>query len=187
MAKVLFIEDNPDWQNLVQQLLKTAGHEASSAKTFDTAIDILNSKQKFDVIVFDLALGDNIGHDPFVWLDALIQGSAVSKVEMPPVVIVTGVDVSKQQIIKAFTEYRDSVFCFFEKRDFDPKEFLQSIKRVTDYSPRKSTTPTSLRQLLTFALLMTAVVLITFGVLLWSLQQISDPKTQQLFYKLVEL
>lgn len=180
MAKVLFIEDSPSWQDIVRKLLETAGHEAQRATTFDAAIGILSGKENFDVIVFDLRLGEKSpGDDTFVWLDALIQGMKARKLRIPPIIIVTGVDVTKREIVQAFTEYRGEIFGFFEKRDFDPKDFLHSIKEAVDHSPNGRPKSRSFSQLLAYTVLMTAIVLSTFAVLLWSVREIPDPQTQQ--------
>lgn len=182
MRKVLFIEDNTNWQKVVQQILSTAGYEMRGATSFDAAIDILNGKQKFDVIVFDLKLDEYTKNDdPFLWLDALIQGLTSRKIKIPPIIIVTGVNVSNKQIVQAFTEYREYVYSFYEKRDFDPKKFLLSIKGVIEHSPQQSK---SLFHLFMYALLMTAIVFSTFGGLLVIIKQIADPKTQQTFLQI---
>jgi hypothetical protein len=140
----------------------------------------LSGKNQFDVIAFDLRLGEKPpGTDQFVWLDALVQGMTARKLPIPPVIIVTGVDVTKQEIIEAFTEFRGHVFAFFEKRDLDPKKFLQSIKDATAYSPDSRPRSRSFLQLLAYTLLMATVMLVTFGILLWSVRQVPDPQTQQ--------
>lgn len=180
MARVLFIEDDPSWQDILRRLLETAGHTFQRATTFEAAIGCLSGKQSFDVVVFDLRLGEKSASDnTFVWLDALIQGMNARKLKLPPIIIVTGVDVTKREIIQAFTEYRGHVSGFFEKRDFAPRDFLQSIKSVTDYLPDSRPQSRSFFQLLAYTLLMTVIVLSTFAVLLWSVGQIADPKTQQ--------
>ncbi len=180
MARVLFIEDDPSWQDVLRKLLDTAGYTSQRATTFEAAIGCLSGKQPFDVVVFDLRLGEKSpNNDTFVWLDALIQGMIARRLKLPPIIIVTGVDVTKREIIQAFTEYRGNVFSFFEKRDFDPKDFLQSIKGAVDGSPGNLPRSKSFFQLLAYTLLMTVIVLSTFAVLLWSVGQIADPKTQQ--------
>lgn len=180
MSKVLFIEDSSSWQDILRKLLETAGHEAHRANSFDSAINILSGRQPFDVIVFDLLLGEKSAtDDTFLWLDALIQGMRTRKLVIPPIIIVTGVDVSKQEIIQAFTDYREVVFGFFEKRDFHPKDFLQTIKEGADYDSHSQRRPKSFGRLLAYTILMTLIVLSTFAVLLWSVKQISDPQTQQ--------
>jgi DNA-binding NtrC family response regulator len=180
MAKALFIEDDPGWQDILHRLLDTAGHESQRATNFESAIGILNGKKRFDVIVFDLRLGEKSANsDQFVWLDALIQGILARHLRVPPIIIVTGVDITKKEIVQAFTEYRGYVFSFFEKKDFNPKDFMQSIKNAVDLSPDNSRKSRSGLQLLAYTLLMTAIMLATFGVLIWSVKQVSDPQTQQ--------
>ena len=180
MSKVLFIEDDLSWQDILRKLLETAGHEAQRATTFEAAIGILSGKKQFDVIVFDLRLGEKSPSDSqFVWLDAFIQGMTTRQLRIPPIIIVTGVDVTKREIVQAFTEYHDHIFGFFEKKDFDPKDFLRILKEAASYTPFGHARPRSFVHLLAYAVLMAAIVLATFGVLLWSVSQVSDPKTQQ--------
>lgn len=180
MARVLFIEDDPSWQNVLRKLLETAGHESQRATTFEASIGCLSGKQSFDVVVFDLRLGEKSPSDDiFVWLDAFMQGMTARKLKVPPIIIVTGVDVTKREIIQAFTEYRGHVFNFFEKKDFDPKDFLQSIKDALDSSPNSRPKSRSFFQLLAYTLLMTTIVISTFAVLLWSVGQVPNPQTQQ--------
>lgn len=180
MAKALFIEDDPGWQDILRKLLETAGHENQRATTFEAAIGILSGKKQFDVIILDLRLGEKPArNDQFVWLEALIQGMIARQLKVPPIIIVTGVDVTKQEIIQAFTEYRGYIFSFFEKKDFDPRDFILTIKSAVDYQPSNHHKSRSGLQLLGYTLLMTAMMLATFGILLWSVKQISDPQTQQ--------
>jgi len=101
MAKVLFIDDDPDWQQTLQELLATAGHQSHRATTFETAINILNSKEIYDLIVFDLRLGKALSNsDQFIWLDAFVKGMKARNLHIPSVIVVTGVDVTKQDIVK---------------------------------------------------------------------------------------
>ena len=180
MTRVLFIEDDSGWQDILRRLLETAGHEAQRATTFEAAIGILSGKKQFDVIVFDLRLGEKSPNDnQLVWLDAFIQGMTARQLRIPPIIIVTGVDVTRREIVQTFTEYHDHIFGFFDKKDLDPKDFLRRLKEVANYTSLGHARPRSFVHLLAYAVLMTAIVLATFGVLLWSVSQVSDPKTQQ--------
>jgi CheY-like chemotaxis protein len=185
MATVLFIEDDPSWQEIFKELLETAGHDAHRAATCEAAIGLLSGKKKFDVIVFDLHLGTkDLSDNPFVWLGALIDGLQARKLRTPPIIIVTAVGVTTREVARAFADYRGKVFSFFEKADFDPREFMQSIKDAADHFPGRFARPLSFLQLLAYALMMTVIVLSIFGGLLWSVQQIADPKTQQAFLQI---
>ena len=183
MATVFFIEDNPGWQDILGQLLETAGHQTRRATTIEVALDILSGKQRFDVIVFDLLLVDGAPtDDPFVWLDAFIQGMTARRLEIPPIIILTGIDVSKRDVIQTFTQYRGHIFGFFEKQNLEAKHFLQTVKDAVDsHSIRPR--PKSFLQLLSYTLLMSAIILLTFAVLLSTVRQIPDPKTQQTILK----
>jgi DNA-binding response OmpR family regulator len=181
MAKVLFIEDNLGWQDTMQRLLNTAGHEACRATSFDIAIALLGGKQRFDLIVFDLRLSEeDVNINSFVWLDALIQGMKARKLFVPPIVIVTGLDITKKDIVHIFTEYRDYVYGFFEKKDFNPKDFMQSLKTITNPSTLPSQTKgRPFISILGYTLLMTTIMLLTFSTLLRIVGQVQDPQVQQ--------
>ena len=181
MSKVLFIEDSRDWQDILRKLLETAGHEAYHAPNLDIAISLISSKQHFDGIIFDLRLGEepSVTTKSFAWLDALIQGMVARKQEVPPIIIVTGIAVTKKDIVFAFTEYKEFIYGFFEKRDLNPKEFLKLVKSAATYSSSTKTSKKSFLTLFIYTMLMTAIMLLTFGVLSWTVQQISDPQTQQ--------
>jgi CheY-like chemotaxis protein len=180
MTKVLFIEDSIRWQEILRKLLETAGYESQRANSFEAALGCLSEKDKYDVIVLDLLLGEKFeGESIFVWLDALIQGLITRKLQIPPIIIMTGVDVSKRDVIQVFTEYRGYVYAFFEKHDFDPKDFLKSIREAKNFSPSNNNQPRPFIYLFVYALLMVLIAITIFGILLWSVNQITDPKTQQ--------
>src|SRR5262249_23206493 len=104
--------------------------------------------------------------------------------KMPPIVIITGYDLPKKQIICAFTDFRGIVFGYFEKSSMEPKEFMQCIKDATSQSSYKGSNskPTAAR-LFFSALLMITIVLSIFALLLWITGQIPDPQTQQTVLK----
>lgn len=185
MSKVLFIEDDPSWQEIFAEMLETAGHEAHRATSFNIAIELLGSKKKFEVIVFDLHLGTRaIGENPFTWLDAFILGLDSRKMSIPPIIIVTGVQMSPNQVKQIFTSYRSIVYDFFSKSDFDSQDFMQSLKNAVNFAPGKVTKPRSLWTVIGYTVLMAIIVALTIGVLLWSVNQIADPKTQQTFLQI---
>jgi CheY-like chemotaxis protein len=180
MAKVLFVEDDVSWQEILEELLETAGHETQRAPTIDAALGILRGKQKYDVIVFDLKLGTKSKNDdPFTWLDAFIQGILMRKLQVPPIIILSGVELTKIQIIQAFTEYRGYIFNIFEKSDLTSlrKAFLQNIKNATNLNPFSR--PKSIFHLFVYTFLLSLIALIVFAILVWSVKQIPDPQTQQ--------
>ena len=181
MARVLFIEDDVSWQGVLEELIETAWHESKRATTIDTAIALMVGKQKYDVIVFDLKLGAiSLDNDLFTRLDALIQGLGARKLQIPPVIILSGVEMSKQQIIQAFTEYRGYVYNIFSKSELasNRKSFLLTIKQSASHSTGTSA-PKSFFKILGYATLMSLIVFAVFGMLIWSVRQIPDPQTQQ--------
>lgn len=179
MARILLVEDEISWINLHTRFLSTAGNEIQLASSFDAAVTMLRGKQKFDLIVFDLYLTHNPGDDPYVWISALIEGFKSDRVSVPPIVIVTGLDLPKPQIIRAFTEFRGHVYGFFEKSNFDSREFLNCVKAAISTTSSYSSRPRSIFYLFSFAIMMVTIVLSIFAVLIWSVKQIPDPNSQQ--------
>ncbi len=183
MAKVLFIEDDLTWQNILRKLLKTAGHEFEGAESFDSAMALLSGKSKFDVIVFDLVLrGEQ--ENPFVWLDALIHGLSAKDIETPPIIIVTGLELSKHQIINTFSDYRGVLLGLYEKQTLDTKDFLKRIQDFSKLSPSRNKSRSFL-QVIAYTLL--AVILIGFvvGLLILGMSLIDDAETQRIFIQIV--
>jgi len=185
MANVLFIEDDPQWQEILSDLLKTAGHQSFRATSIDTAMGFLQSKQKFDIVVFDLQLGTNeIRKNPFVWLDALQDGLNSKKIQIPPIIIVTGTEISKPRVRQIFTSYRGVVLDYFEKSNFDDQLFMQILKSGAIFSQASNSKPKSFLPVVGYTFLMAIIVSLTIGVLLWSVKQIPDPSTQQTFLQI---
>ena len=183
MARVLFLEDSHEWQETVQDLLQTAGHVAKGAVSFEIAIDLLGGPEPFDVIVLDLRLGAEKSEpqDPFLWLEALVNGLSSRKLRIPPIIIVTGIAVEKQHLVQAFTEFRPHVVNFLEKQDFDRKIFLRTVGDAASLAPRETRIGASPAHVLLVSLILAGTVFGIFAGLLWCIRQISDPKTQQTF------
>jgi CheY-like chemotaxis protein len=186
MSRVLFVEDSPTWRDILKETLETAGHETKHAPTLDGAIELLNSKNRIDVIVFDLHLGtkrDN--RNKYVNLEALKDGLEARKIPIPPIIIVTGISVDPKEVRQCFSEYRGIVYDFFEKTGFEDveKEFLQSVKKASVTKVHIST-PRSFFTVLGYTILLALVVVLIIGILFWSVNQISDPKTQQVFLEI---
>jgi CheY-like chemotaxis protein len=182
-SRVLFIEDNPRWREFLKEILETAGHETRHAATLEGAIHLLNSKEKIDVIVFDLNLGSTKeNRNPYVWLDALKDGLIARDISIPPIIVVTGMLVSARQVGECFAEYRGIVYDFFEKSGFEESErrFLQSVRDAAVTHSQKPK-PASLLRLLGYSLLIATIFVLIIGVLFWSVSKITDPKTQQIF------
>ena len=180
MARVLFIEDDAGWQKTIRRLLETAGHEAYYASTIDSALASLSDNKSFDVIAFDLRLGDKIpNYSTFLWLHAFVNGMEHRKMKIPPIVILTGVDISKDEIIEAFTEFRLYLINLFEKKNLDPKKFLSCINDAEKIHVYSQPQPKSFKYLLLNTLLIMIIMLIPFGILLWRIQQVPDPETQR--------
>jgi CheY-like chemotaxis protein len=182
MAKVLFIEDDPGWQDRLQLLLRYSGHNVQRAADINTAISILESKQKFDLIVLDLQLEGNLDDkDIFMWLITLISRSVTHKLDIPPIIIFTGANFTKKQIVQALNKFHAHVYGFFEKGDYERTEFLQTIQNTNSLSDSKPSPQRSFVNLFSYTLLMSLVAILMLGILFWAVNQIPDPNTQQAF------
>jgi CheY-like chemotaxis protein len=185
VKKILFIEDDPEWQEIMKELMQTAGHETIRANSHTDAIKLLTNNEHFNAILFDLKLGlTPINDRPFMWLDALVQGLNERNIDLCPIIIITSASLSKNQVREAFTRFRGIVFDLFDKnpktKTFDSLEaLLQSINEATKYELQKK--PPSFWHLLINSLLMTGIITASIGILLWAVTQIADAKTQQTF------
>ena len=54
-ARILIVEDEPEWQNLVGEVLADEGHICRTANTYEGALDQLN-RESFNVVVLDMML-----------------------------------------------------------------------------------------------------------------------------------
>lgn len=180
MQRILLIEDNSSWLDLMARILKTAGYQVNRATNLDEALMIVsNKKQDVHLIVFDLVLESTIVEDYYVWLNALIRGMEARNLSIPPVIIITGYDLSKAEIIRGFTNFRGIVYTIFEKTTWNPNEFVECVKDATSNRSSNRVQKKSLLQIFLSALLMTTIVFAVFGILLWIVSQITDPQTQK--------
>jgi len=183
MARVLLVEDDSSWMDIYRRYCNIAGVELHSASSFDQAVSILHGKKKFDLIIFDLILMSTGGKSAFTWLDALIYGMKAEKLDIPPIIICTGMSFGKKEIIRLFTKYQGKLYGFFEKSTFDFDEFTICVRSAINPDAQRGSTAKSSLRLFATAIFMSIIVLFIFGVLLFGLNKISDPLTQQTFLK----
>ncbi|MEK7326782.1 MAG: response regulator, partial [Chloroflexota bacterium] len=54
-ARVLIVEDEPEWQNIVRELLADEGHTCHTADTYESALTRLG-QESFNLIFLDMVL-----------------------------------------------------------------------------------------------------------------------------------
>ena len=89
MAKILVVEDNHDYQELLQNFLESAEHEVTPAGDDMSALALL-SRHSFDLILLDIMLPGNDGFDICEKIRA--QGNTT------PVVMLTALDNEAYQM-----------------------------------------------------------------------------------------
>lgn len=89
MAKILVVEDNHDYQELLQNFLESAEHEVTPAGDDVSALTLL-SRHSFDLILLDIMLPGNDGFDICEKIRA--QGNTT------PVVMLTALDSEAYQM-----------------------------------------------------------------------------------------
>lgn len=188
MARVLYVEDQQGWKELLERYLTSAGHETIYATSIETTVSLLEGKKKFDVIVFDLLLPDpnlsllssGTNKDPFEWLSALIHRLQHRRLPIPPIIVVTGYPLSKERIIELFSCYRQ-VVDFHEKKNFQRSVFLESIAKLPSHSTKTRTWPWRI----VAALAASSLGLLIMWALMIGIRLIPDPQTQQAWLNLV--
>lgn len=60
---ILVVEDNKPTLMIMERLIKKMGHVVSTAASCAEAIDLANSKRKFDLLISDIGLPDGSGRD----------------------------------------------------------------------------------------------------------------------------
>lgn len=88
---ILVVEDSVEDRNVIKEYLKNAGfYNLSFATSYDTAIKLLN-RQKFDTVLIDINLDDN--------LDGITLAATIDKDFYLPYVFVTGQHMNNGGII----------------------------------------------------------------------------------------
>lgn len=88
MAKILVVEDNPDYQELLFNFLESAGHEITTAKDGAEAIEIIEN-YKYDLILLDLMLPK---------IDGYGVCQEIRKSQNLPIIMLTALDSEAHQM-----------------------------------------------------------------------------------------
>ncbi|NHN32116.1 response regulator [Paenibacillus agricola] len=104
VQQVLVVEDDPNNQKAIHELLKHKNVEIHSVYTGKAALESMKS-QVFDCVILDLKLPDMTG---FEMLKELVAGAGDVENSVPPIIINTGKDLSQEEF-KELNRFTDSI------------------------------------------------------------------------------
>jgi CheY-like chemotaxis protein len=186
MASILYIEDEPSWQMQVRDSLGIAGHQVTAVKTLDSAMVALGGKHNFDIVIFDLYLGDQLGNNQRASLAAFLKRADMEGLDLPPIIILTGLSLSIRQVADLFSHHRNHIADIWDKMTIDWVEFRESVERAVDFAEeRSSKRQGSLLVALGAGVFICAVVAGVFYLIVDAVGQIPDPQSQQVMLKAV--
>ena len=121
--RVLVVEDEPDWRELLQEIFESEGCQVEVAESYQEAVDkILNAS--YHLATIDIRL-DNINHKDARGLELLEMAKRFG--QDIPSIIVSAV-ASSEQIAWAMTELR--ALDFIDKSKFKPEKFRRQIRAI---------------------------------------------------------
>jgi two-component system, cell cycle response regulator CpdR len=86
--RILVVEDDPDFRDMVAEALESRGHEVVRAECGRQAVELLKLN-RFDAVISDVLMPDG---DGMSLLDMI-----ASKPQHPPVYLMTGIDVTETE------------------------------------------------------------------------------------------
>ena len=134
-GKILVVEDELYWQDIIRETLE-AEYQVLVAATYDEARGILekveNQQEHIDLVTVDMGLpGQLQSEGASVEAGQRIVDYLRRSHPRLPCIVVTGLDdISNTQVRNLFKRY--NVFDFIAKRQFDLKEFLDTVNRATE-------------------------------------------------------
>lgn len=130
--QILIVEDDPDWQSALAELIKDAGFEPKIVSTYGQAVDAL-AAQNYALAVVDISLSfKDHAHRGGV----KVLREIINRPNPLPAIVVTGY-ATINLAIETLAEL-DAAH-FFRKEEFDRREFIRTVKRVVD--PQKEALP----------------------------------------------
>lgn len=123
--KVLVMEDNENWQDILLENLKDAGYQVDLAETTSQA-QILLKKQFYHLLILDISM-DGGGAPNNDGMDLLAELDHVGLIDAVKIIMVTGYP---EHMREAFRRYR--VSDFINKASFDEKAFVADINELFD-------------------------------------------------------
>ena len=134
-GRILVVEDDPFWQDLIRETLEDE-YQVIVAATYDEARDILekiqNSQERIDLVTVDMGLPSELQSEGVtVEAGQRIVNHLMRFHPHIPCIVVTGLpDLSTTLVRDLFKRY--NVFDFIAKDQFDLKEFLGIVRRAIE-------------------------------------------------------
>ena len=122
--QVLVVEDNPMWQEILQESLTELGCLVEIAGTFGEARQKLHQGNRFNLVKIDAHLGRELETQGGILLLNYVRnrfGTAL------PVIIISG-EINKRDLVRAFTKY--SVANVLLKEYFEYDEFRETVREA---------------------------------------------------------
>jgi DNA-binding NarL/FixJ family response regulator len=130
--RVLLVEDDAGWRNLLADLLADAGHRVTSSASYGEALGWLR-RQRFDLAVVDLSLASSL--EPQANQDGY-RVLASTRSAAVPTIVVSGTAVPSD-IERAYEEY--GIEACLEKQAFDRTAFRRAVSEVLQVSEASDT------------------------------------------------
>jgi RNA polymerase sigma factor (sigma-70 family) len=127
--KVLVVEDDAGWRNILEELLADAGFQVVTCASFGDAFGYLR-REKFTLTVIDLFLQAAINTWDKSTIDPKQDGYqllATARAESIPAIVVSGI-TEPEEIQRIYSEY--SISAYIEKQAFDRAAFRRVVEET---------------------------------------------------------
>ena len=125
--KVLVVEDDAGWRNILEELLADAGFQVRTCASFGDAFGYLR-RERFALAVIDLFLQETINTWEQKTIDSNQDGYQLlvtARAEGVPVIVVSGI-TEPEEIQRIYSEY--SISAYIEKQAFDRAAFRRVLE-----------------------------------------------------------
>jgi len=119
-ARILIVEDNPGNRELMEYLLRAAGHEVATAENGDTGL-LRAARERPDLILLDIEMPVADGHET---VEALKRDSELRRIPTIAVTAFAMVGDREQMLREGFDGYLT--------KPIDPERF---VAQVSEYLP----------------------------------------------------
>lgn len=130
-SKILIVEDNADWRELLAGLLQREGHGVKAVAALPEAHAYIRRAKDLDLAILDVRLveADEVNEQGMQLLADIRTGQPFTRV-----ILITGHGTMDMQR-RAFRQHK--AFDFFRKEEFDAQEFRQSVREAVDQASRE--------------------------------------------------
>jgi len=125
-ARVLIVDDEPAWQEIIRAILVEEGYSVYVADNYQEAEAYLQ-KEVFHLAIIDIRL-DPVGEATSTGID-LLEHIVELGTGLPYCIVLTGYP-SVERVRESFKKYR--VWDFITKLDFAPQMFLQTVAEALE-------------------------------------------------------